>query len=140
MDEDATLTGGCNCGQVRYTLSAPPLAVVACHCTSCRKQSGATFSVNLVVRASTMAVEGELARWMDPDTESGEPLAREYCGTCGSPIRSAPSATPKFVVVKAGTLDSPDGFAPAMHIWTASKLAWVTIPEGLPQFAKGAPG
>jgi hypothetical protein len=138
MSEDATLAGGCNCGRVRYTLSAPPLAVIACHCTSCRRQSGAAYSVNLVVRTSTMTVEGELARWIDDDTESGQPLAREFCGACGSPIRSAPSATPKMLAVKAGTLDAADAFAPAMHIWTASKLDWVTIPEDMPQFARGA--
>ena len=137
MDENARLTGGCNCGAIRYTLSAPPLAVVACHCTSCRKQSGAAFSVNLIVRASTMAVEGELTRWTDHDTESGAPLSREFCRSCGSPIRSAPSATPKMLALKAGTLDDADGFAPAMHIWTASKLDWVTIPAELPQFAHG---
>lgn len=137
MDQDATLTGGCNCGRVRYTLSAPPLAVAACHCTSCRKQSGAAYSVNLVVRASTMTVDGELAHWIDHDTESGQPLSREFCAACGSPIRSAPSSTPKLLAVKAGTLDQADALAPAMHIWTASKLDWVTIPEGMPQFAHG---
>jgi hypothetical protein len=131
------ITGGCNCGFIRYTLAEPPLAVVACHCTSCRRQSGAAYSVNLVVRASTMTVEGELGRWIDPDTESGEPLAREFCRACGSPIRSAPSSPPKMLAVKAGTLDQPDDFAPSMHIWTASKLPWVTIGDGLPQFARG---
>ena len=135
--EDGTLAGGCNCGQLRYTLLRPPLAVVACHCTSCRRQSGAAFSVNLVVRAEAMSVTGELARWTDRDTESGQPLLREFCATCGSPIRSVPSATPGMIALKAGTLDTPDAFAPAMHIWTASRLAWVTIPEGLPQFERG---
>lgn len=131
------IAGGCNCGAIRYTLATAPLAVAACHCTSCRKQSGAAYSVNLLVRADSMAVEGELARWIDHDTESGAPLAREYCGACGSPIRSAPSSTPRFLAVKAGTLDTPDAFAPAMHIWTQSKLAWVTIPDDLPRFARG---
>lgn len=134
---DDTRSGGCNCGAVRYTLSAPPLGVAACHCTSCRRQSGAAFSVNLLVRADSMAVTGELARWTDEDTESGEPLFREFCGTCGSPIRSAPTATPKFLAVKAGTLDHPGDFAPSMHIWTASKLDWVSIPDDLPSFAHG---
>lgn len=84
-----------------------------------------------------MTVEGELARWIDPNTESGEPLAREFCHACGSPIRSVPASTPKMLAVKAGTLDNPGDFAPVMHIWTASKLPWVAIADGLPQYARG---
>ena len=136
---DRPLTGGCNCGAIRYEIGAPPLAVIACHCTQCRRQSGAAYSVNLVVRAATMMVQGTLDAWQDRDTESGAPLAREHCGTCGSPIRSVPSATPKFLALKAGTLDDPGSFAPTMHIWTSSKLSWVTIPKGMPTFEKGPP-
>lgn len=139
MDPEGQFGGGCNCGAIRYTLRAPPLAVVACHCKQCRRQSGAAYSVNLIVRASTMDVAGDLAVWEDRDTGSGAPLGREHCGRCGSPIRSVPSASPKFVAVKAGTLDDPGSFAPAMHIWTQSKLPWVTIPEGLPTFEQGPP-
>lgn len=138
MTEDL-LTGGCNCGAIRYTVSGPPLAVIACHCTRCRRQSGAAFSVNLIVRASTVAIEGSPDAWEDTDTQSGAPLAREHCGHCGSPIRSVPSAAPKLVALKAGSLDSPEPFAPMMHIWTRSKLPWVDIPEGLPSFEQGPP-
>lgn len=131
------LTGRCNCGAVRYVLARAPLTVVACHCTSCRYQSGAAFSVNLLVRADSMSVDGDLARWIDHDTESGEPLSREFCARCGSPIRSIPSATPKFIAVKAGTLEDATGLAPAMHIWTRSRLEWVEIPDTMPQFERG---
>lgn len=137
MSDQSVLRGGCNCGAVRYEIASTPLAVIACHCTSCRRQSGAAFSVNLVVRADTMSVEGELASWLDPDTESGAPIQRQFCGTCGSPIRSVPTAAPKMIALKAGTLDAPEAFAPVMHIWTRSALPWASIPDGLPRFEKG---
>ncbi|WP_184720005.1 GFA family protein [Caulobacter sp.] len=137
MSDQSVLRGGCNCGAVRYEIASKPLAVIVCHCTSCRRQSGAAFSVNLVVRADTMSIEGELASWLDPDTESGAPIQRQFCGTCGSPIRSTPTTAPKMIAVKAGTLDAPEAFAPVMHIWTRSALPWASIPEGLPRFEKG---
>ena len=137
MTDQQTLSGGCNCGAVRYALAGAPLAVIACHCTSCRRQSGAAFSVNLIVRADAMSVEGGLASYMDPDTESGAPIQRQFCAACGSPIRSVPTAAPKMIALKAGSLDAPEAFAPAMHIWTRSALPWVTIPDGLPRFEKG---
>ena len=135
MRDDSELTGGCNCGAVRYAIGGVPIAVVACHCTQCRKQSGAAYSVNLVVPADTMRVDGATAVWEDRETGSGLLLRREFCGACGSPIRSVPAESP-FVAVKAGTLDDADGWAPMLHIWTRSKLAWVTIADGLPSFEK----
>ncbi|MBI1683003.1 GFA family protein [Caulobacter hibisci] len=137
MTDQGPLSGGCNCGAVRYVIASPPVAVIACHCTSCRRQSGAAFSVNLIVRADTMSVEGELASWLDPDTESGAVIDRQFCGACGSPIRSVPTAARQMIAVKAGCLDTPESFAPQMHIWTRSALPWATIPEGLPRFEKG---
>jgi len=131
------LRGGCNCGAVRYEIAGPPLAVAACHCTSCRKQSGAPFSVNLIVRASAVTVTGELSTFEDADTESGVPLARQFCPACGTPIRSVPGAAAKLVAVKAGALDAPGAFAPTLHIWTRSALPWVQIPDDLPRFERG---
>lgn len=134
---DLPLTGGCNCGAIRYSIAEKPLAVIACHCRSCRKQSGAAYSVNLVVLVGSMAVTGNLTAWNDTDTESGKPVAREFCGTCGSPIRSVPASSPGIFSVKAGTLDAPGSFAPMMHVWTESQLDWVVLPAELPSFRKG---
>lgn len=136
-DPERSLSGGCNCGAVRYEIAGAPIAVAACHCTRCRKQSGAAFSINLIVRASTMTVEGELASYLETDTESGAPIDRQFCAACGSPIRSIPTAAPKMIAIKAGGLDDPAPFPPQMHIWTRSALPWVMIPEGLPRFDKG---
>lgn len=130
--------GGCNCGAIRYRVEGTPLAVAACHCTRCRRQSGAAYSVNLVVRASAMTVAGTLAVYEDPETSSGSPVRREFCGSCGSPIRSVMTADPRVVAVKAGTADAPGDFAPTLHIWTGSKLPWVDLPPDLPQFEANA--
>jgi hypothetical protein len=130
--------GGCNCGAVRYRLMGDPLAVAVCHCTNCRRQSGSAFSVNVVVRSDAMHMTGDVATWEDRDTESGEPVLRQFCAICGSPIRSLSAASPKVAIVKAGTADDPGQFTPAIHVWTASALPWVEIPAGLPQFARNA--
>lgn len=139
MAEFRTLSGGCNCRAVRYVISSPPLAVAACHCTQCRRQSGAAYSINLVVRAQSMTVTGEMTTWTETDTESGAPLGRQFCPLCGSPIRSVPSGAPGIVALKAGTLDDPAPFTPTVHLWTSSKLPWVDVPDGVPQFERGVP-
>lgn len=136
MGED-TIEGGCNCGRVRYTLASSPLAVAVCHCTRCRRQSGSAYSVNLVMKAKHVQIEGELTAYDDPESDSGMPVRREFCGTCGSPIRSTPTAQPALVAIKAGTLDDPGRFAPGLHIYTCSALPWADIPEALPRFERG---
>lgn len=136
MGEDV-IEGGCNCGQVRYTLDSPPLAVAICHCTRCRRQSGSAYSVNLVAKARTVRIEGALAFYNDPESDSGKPVRREFCGTCGSPIRSIPAAQPALVAIKAGTLDNPAAFAPTLQMYTCSALPWVELPESLPRLERG---
>lgn len=133
------IEGGCNCGAVRYQINGTPMAVAACHCTRCRRQSGSIYSVNLIVDPTAMSIDGALNSFEDTDTTSGSAVMREFCGACGSPIRSVLTANPGMVAVKAGTLDDPDTFAPALHVFTRSKIAWVDIPAGVPQF-EGNPG
>ena len=44
-DEAQTgLTGGCQCGAVRYRLEAKPKATSICHCRMCQKASGGPFT------------------------------------------------------------------------------------------------
>lgn len=130
--------GGCNCGAVRYRLDGDPVTIAVCHCSNCRRQSGSAFSVNVVVRADRMSLSGDLKTFEDRDTHSGEPVLRQFCEICGSPIRSLSAASPRIAIVKAGTADDPGRFVPALHVWTSTKLPWVDIPTGLPQFPRNA--
>ncbi|CRK31216.1 hypothetical protein HYQ45_005760 [Verticillium longisporum] len=43
------LHGGCACGHIRYTLARAPLAVHACHCPLCQRESGSGFAINAVI-------------------------------------------------------------------------------------------
>ena len=37
------LVGGCQCGALRYEVSAAPVMVYNCHCTNCQKIGGGAF-------------------------------------------------------------------------------------------------
>lgn len=128
------IEGGCNCGAIRYRIEGTPLGVAACHCSRCRRQSGSVYSVNLMVHPSTMSIDGRCSVFEDTDTTSGLPVYREFCPVCGSPIRSIIGANPEMIAVKVGTLDDPTPFAPGLHVYTRSRIAWVEVPAGAPQF------
>jgi hypothetical protein len=128
-----TLSGGCQCGAVRFAISAKPLEVYVCHCRECRKQSASAFGISVIVPAASFRVtQGVVKEWTRP-TDSGNTLVCRFCPNCGSRLwHASPGAD--AVSVKGGSLDEPVDFAAAVHIWTARKLPGVIIPDGVPQF------
>lgn len=128
------LTGGCQCGAVRYQISAEPVAVYVCHCRECQRQSASAFGISVIVPADALAVtQGVVKTWRRP-TDSGRVLDCMFCVVCGSRIHhTTPGGT--TVSVKGGSLDQPMDVAAAVHIWTSRKLPGVVIPDGAVQFA-----
>ena len=124
--------GGCNCGQIRYEFKGKPQAVVACHCLNCQRQGGGAFSVNLLLSDEQFTLQGETRVYADNDTESGAPVMRHFCATCGSPIISTAAGVPGMSILKAGTLDERVGFAPQMQCWTDTAFDWAVLPGDLP--------
>jgi len=123
------LTGGCNCGAIRYSIETEPETVMVCHCSNCRRQSGSAFSVNLLVPSDKVDISGDAVHYFDRQTDSGNLLLRSFCGRCGSPICSRRDLGAALTVIKVGTLDEPDRFAPTVQIWTDSALPWVKLDE-----------
>ena len=122
------LSGGCLCGAIRYSISAPVTALRACHCLNCQKHTGSAGSVNAIVPNDAFKiVKGEPKRYDDSATQSGRTLSRHFCENCGSPIYSHRNPNPGFVVVRAGTLDDSSGLKSGTHIWTASARPWSHI-------------
>ena len=116
-------TGGCLCGRVTYRLAKPSHLTAICHCTHCQKQSGAAFSVNLVVTTADLIIEGEMASFEDKG-ESGNTIHRRFCPTCGSPIVTESADNSDIVYLKAGTLSDPSAIVPTVQIWCASAQPW----------------
>ena len=123
----ASLTGSCLCGAIRYTIDAPVSELRACHCTHCQKASGGAGSVNAVVPGAAFKLTQGTPRRFDAPAASGRTLHRYFCGDCGSPVYSQRPTTPDFVVVRAGTLDSPHDAKITLNIWTRSAQKWAYI-------------
>ena len=125
-----TLTGGCLCGAVCYraelTMRFRPYA---CHCTDCQTRSGSAFGIQQSVLTADLTVSGELVRG-EHVQPSGAAAGIFACTKCLTRIYTDNDRRPGIVNLRAGTLDSSRDLVPAAHLWTASKLAWVVIPEG----------
>lgn len=127
------LTGGCQCGAVRYEITARPLNVYVCHCRECRKQSASAFGISVIVPAQAFVLkQGRTRTWSRP-TDSGGMLDCMFCEACGSRIHHT-DGRESTVSVKGGSLDEPVDLTRATHIWTTRKLPGVIIPDHAAQF------
>ena len=123
------VTGGCQCGKVRYALKAPPLTLYCCHCTECQRQSASAFGMSMRVRSEDVEVTGGMARYVRSETASGSALLGDFCPSCGVRLFHRRDAYGSDVSLKAGSLDDTSWLVPAGHIWTGSKQTWVVISE-----------
>ncbi len=125
------IEGGCQCGALRYQISAPPLMVYNCHCTNCQKIGGGPFGTPAtVLEASFAFVAGEPST-VEWTSDAGNVRFGWFCGACGSRIAHGqrPSAG-GILSVRSGTFDDTSWVEPVGDIWVRSKQPWVTLPEG----------
>lgn len=127
------LEGGCACGEVRYRLTASPMFVHCCHCTSCQTESGGAFIINALIEAGHVeTLKGKAEPVMTP-TDSGRGQQIWRCPTCRVALWSNyGGARDAIRFVRVGTLDTPGALPPDIHIYTRSKLPWVRLPVGVP--------
>lgn len=128
--------GGCLCGAVRYEARGEPSKPCNCYCNSCRHAAGAP----LVPWATFARSAFRVTRGVLTEYRSSPPVARGFCAACGSSLSYRHDARPDEIDVTLATLDEPTRLAPAAHVWVADKLPWVTISDGLPQYAAGFEG
>src|SRR5579864_1660570 len=128
-----TREGGCACGRVRYRLADEPLVTHCCHCLNCQRQTRSAFVVNVLIEADRVElVEGE-PNPVAVLRDRGEKQTIWRCPACQIALYSQYTSA-RVLFVRAGTLDDPASVAPDVHIFTRSKLPWVTLPESVPAF------
>lgn len=125
--------GGCSCGAVRYRLTSDPLFTHCCHCLNCQRQTGSAFVLNLLIEADRVELVAGAPRPVDVPRDDGSTQRIFRCPTCQVAVFSE-YGRPDVRFVRAGTLDDPSAVVPDVHIFTRSKLAWITLPESAPAF------
>jgi hypothetical protein len=128
------LEGGCACGQLRYRLSTAPMFVHCCHCRDCQKQTGSAFVLNALIETDRVEKLSGGTQAVAVPTESGRPHLIHRCPACGVAIWSHYGGVSQLSFVRVGTLDDPSALPPDVHIYTRSKLPWVTLPADVPAF------
>ena len=131
VEEKPLATGGCLCGEIRYQVSAKAMGSMLCHCRMCQRYSGAPMLEGTTFPADAFKVtKGALKVYQSSDI-----ARRSFCGTCGSPIlyQGCIGYWTEWVVVTAGSFDTPEKFPPTYHLGVESQLPWVKLVDDLPK-------
>jgi hypothetical protein len=124
------LSGECLCRAVRYEVADQFAYALNCHCSNCRRTTGAAFKpfagiardkIRLVKSGDDLMIHGN------------ESAHDAHCRRCGSLLYSV-VRDGAFVHVAMGTLADDPSIRPSAHIFVGSKAPWFTISDDLPQY------
>jgi len=92
----------------------------------CQRATGNAFAP--LVTARGVVFEGTPARFASSDVAE-----RGFCRDCGTPLFYAPKGS-DAVELMLGALDDPSAVTPALHYGVESRVAWLHLTDGLPEY------
>lgn len=126
--------GECNCGAVRFEVDDDAGPVFICHCSICRRSSGANGMAVVLAKKERFrwtAGEADIVAWTKP----GADWHKWFCRTCGSPVPG--ENDPARMFIPAGTIThGGEALKVAHHVWVGSKAVWDEIGDSGKQHAE----
>ena len=114
------LSGGCQCGAVRYRLAATPRGASVCHCRMCQKATGSPFGAYAPTpREALVFTRGEPKLFRSSDIAE-----RGFCADCGTPLTYR-NVTGSRISVTICSLDNPDAVAPESQLDAGNAVSWL---------------
>ncbi len=121
------MTGGCQCGAIRFASQVEPRRISVCHCRMCQKAVAGPFA------AFAEVPHGDFA-WTRgrPATFRSSSLAeRDFCPACGTPLSYRQLGGP-VIELLTGAFDRPDRVIPTYQTGIESRLPWIASLSDLP--------
>jgi hypothetical protein len=129
-------TGRCHCGAVRYEVTGAPAYSGLCHCTDCRRHSGAPMVGWAAFPADAVRVHAGTTK-VYASSDHGR---RHFCPDCGTSLfYTNAAAMPGITDVQTATLDDPDAYPPSAHVQVADRIGWMAAAHDLPAFERFPP-
>jgi hypothetical protein len=132
------VAGSCLCGSIAYEFTAPPLRMVNCHCTRCRRGRSAAHATNLLYKIDDLRFTSQSSAMVDYRVPEARFFGVTFCRTCGGAVPRR-SVERGIAIVPGGGLDTDPGLRPQLHIHVASKANWFDITDSLPRYEASPP-
>lgn len=129
-------TGGCHCGAVRYQVEGEAINHTLCHCTDCRRSSGAP----MVGWAMYPIDAVKVTKGTPKVYASSEQGRRHFCPDCGTGLfYTNVEMLPGLIDVQSATSDDPNSVPAQAHIQVADRIGWMERAHELPVFERYPP-
>jgi hypothetical protein len=123
-----SITGGCQCGAVRFRVDGELGEASICHCRMCQKATGGLFGPYVSVKLAELVwTRGERKRF-----QSSNKVWRGFCEACGTPLTFEYQSESAPIGLAIGALDDPTAAPPTEQLGSPSKLPWVDTLPNLP--------
>jgi hypothetical protein len=129
MTENASFSGGCLCGAVRFEVRPPTKWCAHCHCSLCRRAHGAAFVTWFGVERPKFEL---VAGSDDLSWYRSTPAARRgFCGRCGTTMFFEGERWPDEIHIALAGMDGPIDRRPTAHVFFDSHVDWLDIGDDL---------
>jgi len=123
------LSGGCQCGVVRFRVEGEIRHTSICHCRMCQKAFAAPFGAFASVAVGHVV----WPRGQRKMFQSSDAIARGFCGDCGTPLTfEAASGAGNNIALAICAFDDPSTLPPQLQLDLASRVAWLEGVNDLP--------
>jgi hypothetical protein len=134
MSQSAGLTGGCQCGAVRFRVEGEPGRASICHCRMCQKAFAGPFGALVTVEVADLTwTRGARSTFQSSDT-----IQRGFCAACGTPLTFEWSEGKIDLAVFA--FDDPSAVEPGVQLAVESRPAWMEHLADMPVRPPMGPG
>jgi hypothetical protein len=118
------VSGGCQCGAVRFSVEGALGRASICHCRMCQKAFGGFYGP--LVSAPRLTWTRGAPKYF----QSSNRVRRGFCADCGTPLTFEPDDGPAEVAI--GAFDDPSVLRPVIQHDVASRLPWLDDLSTLP--------
>ena len=130
------LEGGCHCGEIRYQVSGEAITHALCHCSDCRRCSGAPMVGWTMYPAHAVQV----TKGTPKIYASSENARRHFCEKCGTGLFYMNEVIlPGVIDIQSATYDHPEAVPARIHIQVAERISWMKTAHELPAFERFPP-
>lgn len=114
-----SLSGGCQCGAVRFRVEGQPGRASICWCRMCQKAFAGPFGALVTVDVADLVwTRGERSRFQSSDS-----IQRGFCAACGTSLTFEYSDDKIDLAVFA--FDEPSAVAPRVQLAVESRPVWM---------------
>ena len=123
------ITGRCYCGGITLSALEAPQTVAYCHCTDCRRITGAPVAAFVAFGENEVQLSPD---W--PPSRSFTPgVTRWFCPDCGSPLAAVFDYLPGQIYLPLGLIDQAAQLPPELHAHDRYRLPWLQIHDDIPR-------